>query len=128
MALARFWATALGWRVPEHTPEDLEWLAGLGITDPEDDPIIPVLPPNAGAVRMLFIQVPEGKGGKNRLHVDLASDTTMREEVERLVGLGATVVREVSEEVGTWTVMQDPEGNEFCVERSPAEKSAAGPG
>jgi hypothetical protein len=121
MSLARFWAEALGWTIPPHRPEDLEWLKGIGIDDPEDDPYIPVRPPDGGP-QILFCQVPEAKAGKNRVHLDVRASTTMREEVDRLVGLGATVVREMSETVGVWTVMQDPEGNEFCVERSDAER------
>ena len=123
MSLARFWAAALGWSIPPHRPEDLEWLKGIGIDDPEDDPYIPVRP-GEGGPQILFVQVPEEKAGKNRVHLDVRATTTMAEEVERLVGLGATVVREVREDVGTWTVMQDPEGNEFCVERSDAERGA----
>jgi hypothetical protein len=73
---------------------------------------------------LLFLAVPEGKTVKNRVHLDVRATTTMREEVERLVGLGATVERVVEEDLGVWTVMRDPEGNEFCVERSDAERAA----
>lgn len=54
---------------------------------------------------------------KNRLHLDVHAGPERREaEVERLVGLGATVLREVAEQGGAWTVLSDPEGNEFCVQ------------
>lgn len=54
---------------------------------------------------------------KNRLHLDVHAGPERREaEVERLVGLGATVLREVAEQGGTWVVLTDPEGNEFCVQ------------
>jgi len=53
---------------------------------------------------------------KNRLHLDLHAGPDRREaEVARLEGLGAKAEREVAEQGGTWTVMTDPEGNEFCV-------------
>ncbi|MFI6023877.1 VOC family protein [Streptomyces sp. NPDC051287] len=67
--------------------------------------------------RLLFQRVPEGKPGKNRLHIDLHAGAGERSrEVARLEELGATVVRHVSEPAGEWTVMADPEGNEFCVQ------------
>jgi hypothetical protein len=70
------------------------------------------------APTLFFTRVPEPKTTKNRVHLDLAPDTGMNEEVERLVGLGATV-HEVRGEDRVWTVMLDPEGNEFCVEAGP---------
>ncbi|MEU9381439.1 VOC family protein [Streptomyces sp. NPDC048279] len=67
--------------------------------------------------RLLFQRVPEGKSGKNRLHIDLHGEAGERaQEVARLEALGATVLRHVSEPAGEWTVMADPEGNEFCVQ------------
>jgi hypothetical protein len=66
--------------------------------------------------RLLFQRVPEPKSGKNRLHLDLHPGEGRRAaEVERLKGLGASVLREVKEPSGQWVVMADPEGNEFCV-------------
>jgi catechol 2,3-dioxygenase-like lactoylglutathione lyase family enzyme len=63
---------------------------------------------------LLFQPVPEGKAGKNRLHLDVAPVTGSQEaEVERLVGLGATRVSQEPEL--PWVVLADPEGNEFCV-------------
>jgi predicted enzyme related to lactoylglutathione lyase len=59
-------------------------------------------------------RVPEQRGGKNRAHIDFSA-ADRKAEVERLVGLGATVVGEYSVPGLTWTVLQDPEGNEFCV-------------
>jgi hypothetical protein len=123
LALARFWAAALGWEVPPYGEKELAWLRDRGVADVEDDPAVVVNPPGGGA-RLLFLQVPEGKSVKNRIHLDVRATTTMREEVERLAGLGATVDRMVEEELGCWTVMRDPEGNEFCVERSEAERTA----
>jgi predicted enzyme related to lactoylglutathione lyase len=74
---------------------------------------------------MLFIQNPDKKTVKNRLHLDLQPDTTRDEEVERLLGIGATQVDDQRRPDGRgWVVLADPEGNEFCVERSAAERAA----
>lgn len=64
---------------------------------------------------------------KNRMHVDLQPvDRTRDEEVERLVGLGATLVEDHRTEDGTgWVWLADIEGNDFCVERGTAERAAA---
>jgi hypothetical protein len=74
---------------------------------------------------LLFIRVPEGKSVKNRVHLDVsASDGRTRdEEVERLVGLGAKPYEDHRNPDGTgWMTLLDPEGNEFCVCRSQAER------
>jgi hypothetical protein len=77
-------------------------------------------------IRYLFITVPEHKERKNRLHLDLQPvGTTRDEEVDRLTGIGATVFDDQRRPDGTgWVTMLDPEGNEFCVERSAAERAA----
>ncbi|MFD5431307.1 MULTISPECIES: VOC family protein [unclassified Kitasatospora] len=110
-ALAVFWARAL-----EGT---------LGEDDnPGDDE---ALVDSAGA-SLLFIRVPEGKSVKNRTHLDLQpQDRGRDEEVERLVALGATVLADHRTPDGKgWVTLADPEGNEFCVERSQAERVATG--
>jgi hypothetical protein len=75
---------------------------------------------------LLFITVPEPKRGKNRLHLDLVPLESPRdEEVDRLLAIGATLVDDQRRSDGTgWAVLADPEGNEFCVERSDAERSS----
>ena len=82
--------------------------------------------PDGVGPRVFFQQVPEAKAGKNRLHLDVPASDGVGTEAEKkigqcqvkadeLVALGATVV-EVKREMGSgWIVMQDPEGNEFCV-------------
>jgi predicted enzyme related to lactoylglutathione lyase len=74
---------------------------------------------------VLFIGVPEGKSVKNRLHLDvMPTDRTRDEEVQRLLGVGATLYEDHRRDDGTgWVTMLDPEGNEFCVERSRAERA-----
>jgi hypothetical protein len=81
--------------------------------------------PDGGPV-LLFGPVPEGKSGKNRVHLDLQpTDRSRDEEVARLLELGATQVADHRRDDGTgWVVLADPEGNEFCVERSAAERAA----
>ena len=72
------------------------------------------LPSSDSSPNWFFIQVPEDKTVKNRVHIDLECDD-MANEIERLVGLGATHVRDVEEWGHAWSVFNDPEGNEFCV-------------
>ncbi|MFF4687180.1 VOC family protein [Streptomyces sp. NPDC001307] len=73
---------------------------------------------------LLFVTVPDAKTVKNRVHVDLQpQDRSRDEEVERLLALGAALVDDRRNDDGTgWAVLADPEGNEFCVERSAAER------
>ncbi|ALO10228.1 VOC family protein [Streptomyces gardneri] len=107
--LARFWSEVLGCPLhPESKPGDAE----AEVTLPEG----PML---------YFNQVPEPKTVKNRLHLCLRPETSREEEVERLLGLGATLVADRREADGAgWAVLADPEGNEFCVLRSAAERAA----
>ncbi|MFB7909214.1 VOC family protein [Kitasatospora sp. NPDC056076] len=110
-ALADFWAKVLDGTLAED--------------DNPGDPEAVVI--SAGA-DLLFIRVPEGKTVKNRVHLDLQpQDRSRDEEVERLLALGATVVSDQRRPDGTgWVTMADPEGNELCVERSQAERTATG--
>ncbi|WP_327307921.1 VOC family protein [Streptomyces sp. NBC_01298] len=112
-ALARFWSEVTGW--PLH-PDDLA-----------DDPEISLVPGQPGVSGLLFIRVPEGKSGKNRVHLDIQPTTGTRDEnVERLLGLGAKLVSDQRRQDGTgWAVLADPEGNEFCMERSAAERAGS---
>ncbi|MGH9031684.1 MAG: VOC family protein [Acidimicrobiia bacterium] len=76
-----------------------------------------LLPPEGQAGPQLLLQrVPEPKTGKNRMHLDIHTPD-IEEEAARLHGLGATRVRaeQLSEHGSSWILMQDPEGNEFCV-------------
>jgi predicted enzyme related to lactoylglutathione lyase len=78
------------------------WADVLGYVDDPDDP----------------------KSVKNRIHLDLQPTILRDAEVERILGLGATVVDDRRARDGTgWVVLADPEGNEFCVERSAAERA-----
>jgi hypothetical protein len=97
-ALARFWADVLGRQVAEgSTPERAVLLAGGRDTS---EPCI------------VFNKVPEGKITKNRLHLDLVSDT-FEGETERLLGLGAHRLSDQQSAKSRWTTFADIEGNEF---------------
>lgn len=109
-ALATFWSAVTGWPVS-------------GQDEPGDDEVLVEAPsPVPG---LLFIRVPEGKTVKNRVHLDwVPSERTRDEEVERLLGMAATVYEDHRAPDGRgWVTMLDPEGNEFCVERSDAERN-----
>jgi Glyoxalase-like domain len=108
------------------------WKAVLEYVDKPDDPNEPeheecwIQRPDGGHP-LLFIEVPEGKSAKNRIHFDLCpSAGTRNEELDRLLGLGATQVDDRRNDNGTgWVVLADPEGNEFCILRSPDEIAAS---
>jgi predicted enzyme related to lactoylglutathione lyase len=106
--LADFWARSLGWEVSGVDDEGAS-ISPAGTTDDT---------PWQG---MYFQKVPEGKVVKNRVHLDLRPLDSMAAEVERSVALGATVQGRVDEEGSFWTVMLDPEGNEFCILRGPED-------
>lgn len=111
-ALARFWAAVLDdYNVAPYDEEALAELAAQGISDPEDDPSVMLVPHTEGGVRIFFNQVPKGKAVKNRLHLDLAAPDPGAEG-QRLVALGATVLRHDEE---GWYVMADPDGDEYCL-------------
>ena len=103
--------------------EAIFWADALGFDlDPDSDGTdAHISDPSARTSGAFFQAVPEPKVVKNRVHLDLRPTTTMAEEVERLRHLGAAPTRFVDEGHGSWTVMGDPEGNEFCVLRAGAE-------
>jgi hypothetical protein len=93
------------------------WAAALGYERREvNDQYVALVPPapDAGHPPLLFQKVPEPKVVKNRVHLDVRAEVRA-DEVARLVGLGATVLAEHDLGELRWTVMADPEGNEFCV-------------
>lgn len=96
LAVAAFWAAALGSDVDEDSTRERAW----------------VEPAGWGGPSLWFQRVPEGKEAKNRQHFDLRAMGPLDAERARLVGLGATVLHDR----GDLVVMADPEGNEFCLE------------
>jgi Glyoxalase-like domain len=112
LRLAAFWEAALGFELAEDADDEGAYLA---------DP--------SGRTRGVFFQrVPEPKIAKNRVHLDLRPSGSMQQEVERLRALGAPgdefveiSASAVDGQSTFWTVMADPEGNEFCVLRGPGD-------
>lgn len=108
LLVARFWSAVLDRPID---PGTSEWFASIGGGDPaRKEPA------------WYFTKVPEAKQAKNRMHVDITAPEP--DAVDRLIALGAVVVGEHEVPGGShrWTVLHDPEGNEFCV----AEKSFTG--
>lgn len=105
--LARFWAAALdGYAVRSYDDAEVARLSAFGLT-PETDPTVMVDGPGP---KLCFQRVSGRRYDNNRMHIDIsAADRTA--DVRRLLSLGATVAREAE----TYTVMHDPEGNQFCV-------------
>jgi hypothetical protein len=104
-ALSHWWAEVLDYQVRPHSEAELAKLRDRGVDRPEDDPYIALDPPDGTGPTFWFNRVPEPKTVKNRVHIDVYGD------VNDLVTRGATVI----ERRDRWTVMADPEGNEFCV-------------
>ncbi len=96
LKVAAFWAAVLGSDVDEDSTPEKAW----------------VEPAGWGGPSIWFQKVPEPKVAKNRQHFDLRAMGDIPAEIERLTGLGATLVSDRNGQV----VMADPEGNEFCVE------------
>ncbi len=104
-ALGRWWADLLGWRI---TDEEEDELVIGPAADSEEEGIAP---------DMVFVRVPELKSVKNRLHLDLRPDN-QQAETARAIELGATPVDVGQSDDMSWTVLADPEGNEFCILRA----------
>ena len=116
-ALAAFWATVLDYQVAPYDDAEIARLRAAGITDLADDPSVMVLPPDDGP-RLFFVQVPEPKVAKNRLHIDV--QLRPGEDLAWLESLGARVLHPINPAAGpNGTVLLDPEGNEFCAFPSP---------
>ena len=127
--LAAFWALALGYQ--EQAPPEgyATWEDALRAWNvPEDqwNSRGAVVDPDGVGPRLFFQQVPEGKVVKNRVHLDINAGVGMADDDERrrtiaakvasLTDAGASTLHEMEERGEYWVVMQDPEGNEFCVQ------------
>ena len=111
-AQARWWAGVLGWRITYEDAHEVEVLRPDAGTGPVAADAWVGTPPG-----LCFVPVPEGKTVKNRLHIDLAPHMSADRDAEiaRLLALGATEVDVGQRDDVAWTVLADPEGNEFCV-------------
>lgn len=109
-SLAGFWREVLGYEDVDRDPDGV-WAE---IKSPDD----------TGPL-LFFLKVPEDKVVKNRLHIDVSpTDRDRADETERILALGATKVdvgQSKADHEVTWDVLQDPEGNEFCVLRRGVE-------
>jgi Glyoxalase-like domain len=128
--LGAFWAAALGYKVqdpPNGFPSWQAFLTAQGVPESEWNSANAIVDPDQRGPRLFFQRVPEAKSVKNRLHLDLnvtrgplAESLEQRHEqvgaeVARLQGLGAKELQAHERRNEYWVVMQDPEGNEFCV-------------
>lgn len=102
-AVARFWSVALDWPILSESDDEVM--------------VAPFREPHAGAYPVLFMRNPDEKVVKNRLHFDLAPDD-QNAEVARLEALGARRADIGQGPDVSWVVMEDVEGNHFCVLRS----------
>lgn len=101
--LAAFWCDVLGWHE----------------VDRDDDGAIEIGPSSQRNLSLLFEPVDEPKLTKNRLHIDLNPlDSDQATELQRIEALGARRV-DIGQGQQTWVVLADPEGNEFCLLRTP---------
>ncbi|WP_125777474.1 VOC family protein [Antribacter gilvus] len=109
--LARWWAEALGWDVIFET-DDEAVVVPPWARDLSQQLEFHRVPPG-----FVFVPVVHEKTTKNRLHWDFAPHTSddRDAEIARLVGLGATIIDVGQPDEATWTVLADPDGNEFCV-------------
>ncbi len=100
LAQTRWWAEALAWEIVHESERE-------GV----------ILSPTHRGNSIVFVPVPERKTTKNRIHLDLASDSPEDQMaiVKRLEGAGATRINVGQPEDAPWVVLADPEGNEFCV-------------
>lgn len=131
-SLARFWAVALEYVVQPPPPGFDSWedfAHNASIPEEEWEDFSAVVDPQGEGPRVFFQRVPEGKTVKNRVHLDVnvgggsrVDEATRRSRVEqhaaRLVELGASILARHEQPAFEefWIVMQDPEGNEFCVQ------------
>lgn len=126
---AEFWAAALGYVVqppPDGYDTWDDFADAVGIPEDRRGDLAAVVDRDGVMPRVLFARVPEDKVVKNRVHLDVnVTDPSMDiddrralidSEVERLIQLGATKVEDRGDRSETWTVMLDPEGNEFCIQ------------
>ncbi len=131
-ALCRFWIEALDYQMQPPPPGFDTWdafLESVGVPEDQRNTASAALPREGeSGPRLFFQQVPEGKTAKNRVHLDLRKAvgleneermTALEAEAERLVALGATRLERFEPGSGLSAghiVMQDPEGNEFCLD------------
>ena len=131
-ALCRFWADVLGYQLQPPPPGFDTWeafLDSVGVPPERRTDRSAAIPLEGDGPRLFFQRVPEGKAAKNRVHLDVRAApgkqgdermAALQSEADRLVGLGASEVRRCEPDTqgfdAGFIVMQDPEGNEFCLD------------
>lgn len=127
LALGEFWALALGYvreapPAPHRTWE--ETLTAWGLPPERWNDANAIVDPDGVGPRIFIQKVPEPKLAKNRVHLDVMvsasrenkSLAALQAKADELVAAGATQLQVFDDQVsGRWIVMQDPEGNEFCI-------------
>jgi catechol 2,3-dioxygenase-like lactoylglutathione lyase family enzyme len=122
--LAAFWAAVLGYALMEPPDGYVSWAEhSRAHAEEPGEGWVKIVDPERRGPRLLFHRVPEAKVVKNRLHLDVRApddgpgdrDQQVEGYIERVVALGASKVRDVTDDAGYFAVMQDPEGNEFCI-------------
>lgn len=125
--LAAFWCEVLGYVTPPAPEGFATWEEYHRTLPPDEELYFPCSDPTGAGPRLLFQRVPEGKVAKNRVHLDVRTGTglvgeerlaTLEAECARLVALGGVHVRTMpaDDEDESCITMQDPEGNEFCLD------------
>jgi len=129
-ALSRFWAEVLGYAEDQPPPPFTNWEEALDaweVPEEQRNDYGAVSDPDKVGPRIFFQKVPEGKTAKNRVHLDVRAApglqgeermAALEKESDRLVGLGAARVQrhEPGGVSAGHIIMQDPEGNEFCLD------------
>jgi predicted enzyme related to lactoylglutathione lyase len=113
--LGSFWAAALGWPAEEIDEGFLQQLRDGGLDERELTGFYVTRNPDGSRPRFLFQRRERSRPDSYPIHLDFRTEDR-EAEIERLTGLGATLVETKTDADRTWTVMRDPDGNPFCVE------------
>jgi hypothetical protein len=127
--LAEFWILALGY-IMQPPPEGFDswddWARSMGIPEENWNDARALVDPEGVGPRLFFQRVPEGKTAKNRVHLDVNAGgwhverqekiEAVERHVATLAEAGGTFLERFDRDHEYWVVMQDPEGNEFCVQ------------
>ncbi len=129
-AMAGFWALALDYQIqppPDGFDSWDQFAMAMEIPEEDWDKRSAAVDPDGSGPRLFFQKVPEPKTAKNRVHLDVSvgggpqvpldeRKQAIEAKAEQLVAAGATRGDTREEPDGYWVVMNDPEGNEFCLQ------------
>ena len=122
--LSEFWAAVLGYELMEPPDGYATWADhALAQAEEPGEAWVKIGDPEGHGPTLLFHRVPEAKVVKNRVHLDVKApddgpgDRQQQVDafIDRVVELGGSKLRDVTDDAGYFAVMQDPEGNEFCI-------------